>query len=223
MELTKLQKQTLAAIGQSDLAHLFYWTGGTLLAAQYLKHRISFDLDFFSEDLIEEEFVLAAVNRIKKSLALTKVERQIIRNRQQYQLQKAGERLNLEFVYYPFRPLIKPKRVTAWPVAIDSLKDIAVNKTRALYERAEPKDVIDIWCIHQKNGWDMQQLAKLADKKFGVPIDYPTLVSRALDAAARLEDAKPLLPKTSSIKKMKQDIDSLFRQSGVRKLSTLLV
>lgn len=223
MELTKLQKKVLAAIGQSDLAPLVYWTGGTLLAAHYLQHRQSFDLDFFSEDLIEEEFVLAAVNRIKKSLALTKIDRQIIRNRQQYQLQKAGGRLNLEFVYYPFRPLIKPARTAAWPVAIDSLKDIAVNKTRALYERAEPKDVIDLWCIHQKNDWGMPQLATLADKKFGVPLDYPTLVSRALDAVERLEDAKPLLAKTTSIKKMKQDIDSLFRPSGVRKLLTLLV
>ncbi len=223
MELTALQHKTLAAIGQSDLARFFYWTGGTLLSSHYLKHRKSFDLDFFSEDLIEAEFVLAAVNQIKTSLALTKVERQIVRNRQQYQLHKGGDRLNLEFVYYPFPPLVPPKHVKAWPVAIDSLKDIAVNKTRALYERAEPKDVIDLWYIHQKNNWDIKTLAALADKKFGVPIDYPTLVARALDALERLDDAKPLLPKTIVIKKMKEDIDALFRPSGVRKLSTLLV
>lgn len=223
MELTKLQKQTLAAIGQSDLAQLFYWTGGTLLSAHYLKHRQSLDLDFFSENLIEEEFVLAAVNKIKKNLGLTGLERQVVRNRQQYQLRKNNDWLNLEFVYYPFRPLIKPKRVKTWPVAIDSLKDMATNKTRALSERAEPKDVIDLWYIVQKEKWRLRQLILFANRKFGVSIDYPTFVSRALDALERLDDAKPLLPKGASIKKLKKDIETLFRPSGVRKLSTLLV
>lgn len=223
MELTKLQKQTLAAIGQSDLAQLFYWTGGTLLSAHYLKHRQSFDLDFFSENLIEEEFVLAAVNKIKKNLGLTGLERQIVRNRQQYQLRKNNDRLNLEFVYYPFRPLIKPKHVKIWPVAIDSLKDMATNKTRALFERAEPKDIIDLWYILQKEKWRIPQLILFVNRKFGVSIDQPTFVSRALDALERLDDAKPLLLKGTSIKKLKKDIETLFRPSGVRKLSTLLV
>lgn len=223
MELTKLQKMTLEAIGQSELAQFFYWTGGTLLSAHYLHHRKSYDLDFFSEDLIEEDFVLAVMNQIKKRLKTTSMERQIVRNRQQYQLRKAADELNLEFVYYPFQSIIKPKKVKEWPVAIDSLKDMAVNKTRALFERAEPKDIIDLWYIHQKERWSIERLAKLVEKKFGVGIDYPTLVSRALDAVERLEDARPLLLKKTSVKKMKQDIDTLLRPSGVRKLSTLLV
>ncbi len=48
--LSPLQRQTLAAIGQSQLGPGFYLTGGTALAAFYLQHRYSVDLDFFTAD-----------------------------------------------------------------------------------------------------------------------------------------------------------------------------
>ena len=48
--LTPFQKQLLKAIGDSPLADSFYLTGGTALAAFYLQHGFSEDLDFFSSD-----------------------------------------------------------------------------------------------------------------------------------------------------------------------------
>lgn len=46
--LTPFQKQILKAIGSSELSTAFYLTGGTALAAYYLQHRYSEDLDFFA-------------------------------------------------------------------------------------------------------------------------------------------------------------------------------
>lgn len=48
--LTPFQKELLKAIGDSKLADNFYLTGGTALAAFYLQHRYSEDLDFFTAD-----------------------------------------------------------------------------------------------------------------------------------------------------------------------------
>ncbi|MCZ7666433.1 MAG: nucleotidyl transferase AbiEii/AbiGii toxin family protein [Chloroflexi bacterium] len=45
--MTSFQKELLKVIGRSSLGDNFYLTGGTALAAFYLQHRFSEDLDFF--------------------------------------------------------------------------------------------------------------------------------------------------------------------------------
>ena len=57
--LTPAQQQFLTLFAQSSpLAKQFYLTGGTALAAFYLQHRYSEDLDFFSD----QEFDLLPIN-----------------------------------------------------------------------------------------------------------------------------------------------------------------
>lgn len=222
MKLTKLQQQILTAVGHSQLADFFYWTGGTLLSACYLQHRWSEDLDFFSQDLISEEVVLAGMNNIKKSLGLSRLRQTIKLNRQQYQLQKNGEWLKLEFVYFPFPPLSKPKKVKEWPIKIDSLVDLAVNKIFALYERGEPKDAVDIYYIWQRQNWRLEKLIERANKKFGIELDPAMLASRALEAADRLPAITPLFPRKINLKKLQNNIESLFSLIGKKYLSRLL-
>ncbi|NIQ91474.1 MAG: hypothetical protein GWN58_66005, partial [Anaerolineae bacterium] len=48
--LTPLQRRLLREIGQSPLREEFFLTGGTALAALYLHHRYSVDLDLFTEN-----------------------------------------------------------------------------------------------------------------------------------------------------------------------------
>lgn len=55
--LTNVQREVLLAVGQSELAGHVYFTGGTLLAYHYLQHRRSLDLDFFSDNLLDDFFV----------------------------------------------------------------------------------------------------------------------------------------------------------------------
>jgi predicted nucleotidyltransferase component of viral defense system len=49
--LTRDQKDLLLRFRDSPLCRRFYLTGGTALAAFYLHHRLSEDLDFFSENV----------------------------------------------------------------------------------------------------------------------------------------------------------------------------
>lgn len=57
--LTREQKELLRLFVQSPLSSLYYLTGGTALSACYLRHRLSEDLIFFTEQEIDAEPVLA--------------------------------------------------------------------------------------------------------------------------------------------------------------------
>jgi len=70
--LNKFQQDLLKALGQSELAQLYTWGGGTALAYQF-KHRLSEDLDFFSLDLYPDEFILSEINKLKKELKISKI------------------------------------------------------------------------------------------------------------------------------------------------------
>jgi len=53
--LTPLQRKLLRKIGKSPLRGEFHLTGGTALAALYMHHRYSVDLDLFTENHQRED------------------------------------------------------------------------------------------------------------------------------------------------------------------------
>ncbi len=65
-ELNSLQKQVLDLFSKSSLKNTFYWTGGTLLSFVYLKHRISNDLDFFSDKPFGYNQIIGFIKELKK-------------------------------------------------------------------------------------------------------------------------------------------------------------
>ena len=62
--LNQLQIDILKFFAKNSFAKNFYWTGGTLLAYQYLHHRDSVDLDFFSDDLFSDNDYLIFINEL---------------------------------------------------------------------------------------------------------------------------------------------------------------
>ena len=69
--LTPFQKQILTAVGHSPLKSSFYLTGGTALAAYYLQHRYSEDLDFFTDAQEAVPGVAAIMSDIARDLGAT--------------------------------------------------------------------------------------------------------------------------------------------------------
>ena len=70
--LTVEQERVLDLFSNEDyLTRKFYFTGGTALSAFYLFHRISEDLDFFSEQEIHLPSIEKFIGKLKKSLNLT--------------------------------------------------------------------------------------------------------------------------------------------------------
>src|SRR3989344_428230 len=105
--LSSLQKITLAEFARSPLKK-FYWTGGTALAAVYLQHRYSQDLDFFTQDLFTHQEVFMFVHNLKKAAKLSRIEEKHIYDRWEFFVHNENS-VRLEFVRYAFQHLKKPK------------------------------------------------------------------------------------------------------------------
>jgi predicted nucleotidyltransferase component of viral defense system len=201
--LTSFQKELLKEIGHSNLSKYFTWSGGTALSFYYLQHRKSFDLDFLSKELLPDDYLLIEIKKITVNLKVKKIEEQKILNRRQFWFNKNKETIKIEFVFYPFPSVKKPAIIKEFNLKIDSLEDILTNKVHSVFERAEPKDVFDIYCILQKKKIKFSQMFKWAKKKFGAKIDPVLWSAKVLESAEKLNNIKPLILKRNSFKAQK--------------------
>lgn len=218
--LTPLQKNLLKYIGKSELGKKFVWTGGTALARR-LEHRYSIDLDFFSENLEAPEIFLSHINRLQKALALKQIKYEEKLNRRLFIMEQEKEQIQLEFVYFPFSPIEKPKKDAEFGIRIDSLIDIAVNKILSSYQRKEPKDAYDLYVLCAKKKFNLKKLINFAHKKFGVSIDQTSLIAKILDTAKQLQFIEPLYIKKE--KNIQQRVINFFQKYGNKYLMSILV
>ena len=145
----------------------FYLTGGTALAAFYLEHRVSDDLDFFCLNEPDTFFIHEFVNKLKDKLAAGDVRFEKLHDRNQFYFTLgAGEELKVEFTKYPFKQLENSKHAAGLKIA--SLRDIGANKLMAALERFDPKDFVDLYYLLQSN--TLENIRKGAETKFGVKI-----------------------------------------------------
>ena len=186
------QKTILEIIFNSDLRDIATWGGGTALSEIYLHHRKSEDIDIILSDLPAGEYLTIVAKKIKEKLKSQSVESFSRMNRFQYFFNLgSGEQQKLEFVYYPFSKLDKPKK--EGKILIESLFDIAVSKTLAGYQRKEPKDAYDIYEILKRKLFSLENLINGVDKKFGEKIDTGTLLVNLTHSAENFEYIKPMV------------------------------
>ena len=180
LTFTPLQQQIFDEFAKDPkLTEKFYFTGGTALSAIYLHHRESEDLDFFSEEDFDNEYIKEFMTRVsskmKSKLRMTLKERVRI-----FELVDKKNKLiiKVDFGYYPHSRLQKGKKVQG--VDIDSLPDIAANKITTILQRTEIKDFVDLYYLLQKYTiWDLLHWSQL---KFNIEIDLIWLSSGLLKA-----------------------------------------
>lgn len=191
--LTTHQRTLLKAIGENKtLAKNFYLTGGTALAAFYLHHRYSEDLDFFSEKEVDPVTIQAFFKTEKPHLGITKIDFEQSYNRNLFFVHFGKAVVKTEFTYFPF-PRIK-KGPWQYGVVHDSLIDIAVNKLFTIYQRTKMRDYIDLYCICQKDGYTVVNLLKKARVKFDWHID-PLQLGAQFVKATEASDPPRMLKK----------------------------
>lgn len=169
--LTPLQQTLLKAVGQSALAETFYLTGGTALSAFYLGHRYSEDLDFFTADPRAVNRVAPILQEIATQLPARITFTRILGSFLECFVDDARERVKLDFAQdtpYRLQPLW---RHDEYQVYLDSLADIAANKLAALFDRAEPKDFVDVYFLCQREFTFSSLLALARQKHIGMD-DY---------------------------------------------------
>jgi hypothetical protein len=138
--LTPLQRQVLDAVfAEEAFARVFYLTGGTALAAFYLFHRYSDDLDFFTNEP-QLEVVWPLVQALQPRLGW------MVESRTPHHIRlRFAEGLRVDVVQdVPVRFGL-PQRHGAW--VVDGLENITVNKITAIQGRLEVKDYVDLYVL----------------------------------------------------------------------------
>lgn len=175
-----------------DLTGQVYLTGGTALAAFYLNHRKSEDLDFFSEEEISPLAVETFFKKYKSEIGFKKFEFQKSFNRNLFFLDFDDGSLKTEFTYFPFPPIEKGGK--DGELRIDSLKDIAVNKVFTIAQQVRARDFVDVYFIIKRTGWQLQELVKEACLKFDTRIDLIQLGSQLLKVDDLKDMPRMLIP-----------------------------
>lgn len=219
-ELTKNQKLAIEVLANSDLSNKFYWSGGTLLAVKYLNHRKSEDVDFFSNERFGREELEDWLNDFMKRSGLKKFKEEKIYDRWEFGFE-GGEGLRVEFVYYNHDRKTLVKRVKYKGVMVDSLDDIAANKTLAFIDRNEPKDLFDIYFLIKKTKFTPKKLLDLVERKFGCEFEEGLFWSESYRKAPLLDKMVHLIlnkNKSELIDEIKEYFGEGARQFLKRKL-----
>jgi hypothetical protein len=174
--------ELLIYIGQNQVAEQFYLAGGTALALQ-LGHRLSVDLDFFSET---DELLPPTRRAIGDAL------------QQKYAIDIADAGLGslllgiqgsfLGFYSYTYSLLSPPKLLEGNLLA--SLTDIGLMKMDALAGRGTRKDFIDLYFIAQ--ALPLETLLERSREKFPYVRNFPFMVLQAMVDFTIAEQQAPI-------------------------------
>lgn len=186
--LTREQREFLLYFAKSKhAAGMFYLSGGTCLSEYYLHHRLSEDLDFFCESEFEPTDVTTWIAGSKSRLGFESFEFQQSFNRNLYFLAYTdGYTLKIEFTYYPFEQIEKPKKREG--ILIDSMSDIAANKLFTIYQKPRGRDYFDLFMILNEQPHTILDLRIMSQTKFDSSIDLLQLATRLSEVTQHLDD-----------------------------------
>lgn len=194
---TKPQKGFLDLIAQEPyIVETFYLTGGTALSACYLNHRMSEDIDLFSQKPFIGEKVIAVMAKICTKLK-TKSELTRIEDLYRYDLTLSHNKLKIDFSWYDFTPLEAPNKLEG--LAVDSLTDIAVNKLLSISQRTTSKDYVDLYYILKK--WTVWDLRHGVEHKFKLELE-PLYLSSLFTKVSELSEL-PVMKKKLTLEELK--------------------
>ena len=206
------QKKVITLVASTPELKLFYLTGGTALSGYYLQHRVSDDLDFFTENDLDTLFIEQFIGKVKKLLNASGVRFSRLYDRNQYFFTIEGEENKIEFTKYPFKQINLPAEKDG--ILVDSEYDIAVNKLMTVVERFDPKDFVDLYFLLPK--YSLLELKNGVQKKFEHTLD-PIFLGAELSKVKRIE-ALPKMLKSLSVDELKD-----FFTQEAKKLSPEII
>lgn len=162
--LTQLQEDFLKQFALTSIRDYFFLTGGTALSAFYLQHRISEDMDFFTEEEGQIPRVLPVLQEIVSELDASLEIKRSFRSYLEAFITKEKQIIRCDFAMdSPYR-LEKKIFRQDYGIYVDNVLDISCNKLSALYDRGDPKDFVDIYFI-DREVIPFEKLVKEAKKK----------------------------------------------------------
>ncbi len=146
-------KAVLAVLEKSEIIQKAYLAGGTALSLQ-LGHRISYDLDFFTQEEFDEQILLPEIKKISH-FQLEKIAWRTILGR--------FEDVKFSIFYYKYPLLYAAKKFGM--IKIADIRDIAAMKIAAIASRGTKRDFVDLYFIC-KETVSLPGAIQLYDKKY---------------------------------------------------------
>jgi predicted nucleotidyltransferase component of viral defense system len=159
--LTQFQREVLREFFIRE--QRFFLTGGGALAAFYLGHRETDDLDFFTAiDALDEgrrvlQDVVDALGATLETITDSPAHKRFIVHRQ-------SESLKIDLVYDAHQLL--PKLMAEDGVRVDSAEEILANKLTTLLSRSEIRDLVDLRAL-EATGISLEEALPRAMQKDG--------------------------------------------------------
>lgn len=150
----------------------YYFTGGTALSECYLHHRLSEDLDFFTNDDLNEDHLDDFFAHISPLVDCKKVNK--IKHYQMifyYLTFSDGSKLRNDFVNMDNQQIEKETFYNKTALRVDSIFDIALNKFKAISDRSHARDYVDLYFILKTQDIALEQVNSRMFDKFA-PFSY---------------------------------------------------
>lgn len=168
-------KAILALLEKTEIIQKAYLAGGTALALQ-LGHRISYDLDFFTQEEFDEQMLLPEIKKISD-----------------FQLEKIAWRtilgkfkdVKFSIFHYKYSLLYAAKKFGM--INITDIRDIAAMKIAAIASRGTKRDFVDLYFIC-KETISLPDAIQLYDKKYE---NLATTEIHIMKSLIYFEDADP--------------------------------
>lgn len=199
--LTEKQRLFLDNLPEKILSS-FYLTGGTALSAFYLEHRLSQDLDMFTDTEETMPPIEFLTGLIKKLPSIDDIQYERLFDRRIFVVTfKDDDTLKVEFVTYPFKSI--EKRAKIGKLIVDSPLNIVTGKLFALTDRYDPKDFVDLYFFQQKYDWTLNELITRAGERFEIKGIEFIIPERLLLAKKIGLEELPVMLREINLEKMK--------------------
>jgi predicted nucleotidyltransferase component of viral defense system len=185
--LYKAIPESVAALLKN--AHLFqlpdetYMAGGTA-SAIYLGHRISVDIDLFTEKEFYCRTIISSIKKLHEIKVTTASEKDT--------LVANVDNVRFSLFRYPY-PLLEPLVYNSdFNIMLASPIDIAAMKIVAIGQRGTAKDFVDLKAIISTYRFSLSHLIAQVQRKYGVSKEYGYQIKKGLvyfdDAVKSLGD-----------------------------------
>jgi predicted nucleotidyltransferase component of viral defense system len=161
--LNQLQGDLLLSFFHLPSTERFVLTGGTALAAYYLHHRLSEDLDLFTLDSEAFEQVAPSARSLAEALDATCDDRRLSPHLHQAFFSRGDEQVKIDIVLDVGPWFGTPRDFGG--IRVDALENIAANKIVATFGRATPRDFADLYFILKETDLALDDLLDMAKQK----------------------------------------------------------
>ncbi|MBI2443213.1 MAG: nucleotidyl transferase AbiEii/AbiGii toxin family protein [Candidatus Levybacteria bacterium] len=178
--------------------HRAYLAGGTALALQ-IGHRISVDLDFFTQEKFDENLVATELSHLSQFKEQSRSWATV--------LGWVGE---TKFSIFFYKPRLIEETIPFEGIQLAAKKDIVAMKLLAVSDRGLKRDFIDIFMLSKE--FSLDEMLSFYDKKFGSVQDKLYAIIKGLSYFADATDDTPkmLIPVNW------EEVKAFFRKEAKR-------